>query len=347
MMANLAVAMGRRLLLSRALMATGAQRVLAAYSRPFLFVANYHRLYASAKRSPSRFDDGVFGPDVGTFRRQVEWLRTNTQILDEAGLSRVLAADDLPRAARFSVITFDDGYVDCYSLARPVLDDLGVPGLFFVPVEMLETRRLGWWDIAAYLLKSSKHGSISLNGEELDLRNNLQDSLRRILAQFKLEKAEHTGGLLEELSRKCDVSLPGTDLQSAELMSWQQVREMKEAGHGIGSHSLSHRVLATLDRPSQEREIRQSKRELEGIVGASVISFAYPVGGPAHYNADSVKLARLAGYELAFTFNTGVARLPVRDRFQIPRESANSLDELQAKASLPRVMGLKIDQVAI
>ena len=123
-------------------------------------------------------------------------------------------------------------------------------------------------------------------------------------------------------------------------MSWDQVREMKRAGHGIGSHSMSHRVLATLDRQTQQREIGASKRELEAILASSVTSFAYPVGGPAHYNADSVELARQSGYARAFTFNTGVANIPVRDPFQVPRESANSLDELRAKASLPGVMGL-------
>ena len=50
---------------------------------------------------------------------------------------------------------------------------------------------------------------------------------------------------------------------------------------------------------------------------------------------------REAGYEQAFTFNTGVATLPLHDRFQIPRESAKSLDLLKAKALMPGLMGLR------
>lgn len=331
---------GKRLLVSRAMMAAGADRLFAAWSRPRVFIANYHRLHASPARPDTRFDDGVFGPDVEAFRRQVEWLKANTEMLDEEGLSRVLTAGDLPRGARYSAVTFDDGYVDCHRLAGPVLEKLGVRGIFFIPFEMIETRELGWWDVAAYLLKKTCRASISLEAGTFDVKRDFRGTLRRVLAMFKLEKAERTADLLGQLASACDVDLPGKDEQGAELMTWQQVREMKARGHGIGSHSMSHRVLATLDRSAQEREIRQSRRELEAILGASVTSFAYPVGGPAHYNADSVDLARRAGYARAFTFNTGIARLPIRDPFQIPRESANSIAELRAKASLPRVMGL-------
>lgn len=331
---------GKRLLVSRAIMATGVDRLLAAASGPALFIANYHRLHASPERPSSRFDDGVFGPDVGTFRQQVEWLKANTELLDEGGLARVLAAGEYPRGARYSAITFDDGYADCYTLARPVLEGLGARGLFFIPVEMIESRRLGWWDTASYLLKNTSNPSIDLGGNHFNVHADFRGTLSRILNLFKLEKAERTEGLLQQLSRACAVPLPDKDLQSRELMSWGQIREMKKAGHGIGSHSLSHRVLATLDRPTQEHEIRHSKEALEAIIGASVSSFAYPVGGPAHYDADSVDLVRKAGYSRAFTFNTGIARLPFRNQFQVPREAAISLPELRAKVRLPDVMGL-------
>lgn len=322
------------------MMAVGADRMVAALSRPSLLIVNYHRLHASADRPRSRFDDGVFGPDVETFRRQVEWLKAATTILDEKGVLSVLSGNDLPRGSLLSAITFDDGYIDCYTLARPVLEELDVRGLFFLPVEMLESRRLGWWDIAAYLLKKTRHEQLSLNDQTFDLSNDFRGSLKRVLALFKLEKAERTVGLLEQLSRACEVALPGKDEQSAELLSWKQVREMKSAGHGVGSHSLSHRVLSTLERAAQAHEIRESKRELEAIIGSKISSFAYPVGGRAHYNADSVELTRQAGYSCAFTFNTGIAKIPVADPFQIPRESANSLEELKAKMCLPGVMGL-------
>ncbi len=104
------------------MMAIGAGRILGALSRPSLLVVNYHRLHRSSDRLRSRFDDGVFGPDVETFRRQVEWLKSATTVLDEEGVLSLLSGKDLPRGSLLSAITFDDGYIDCYTLARSVLE---------------------------------------------------------------------------------------------------------------------------------------------------------------------------------------------------------------------------------
>lgn len=332
---------GKRLKLASALVTVRADRLLGRRS-PTLLVLNYHRLHASAERPRSRFDDGVFGPDVRTFRRQMEWLKAATVVLNEENLLSAGTGGRLPRGTVYSAVTFDDAYVDCYTLAKPVLDELDIQGMFFVPVEMIESRRLGWWDVAAHLLKQTQLHAISLNGELFDLRGDFAGSLKRLLAMFKLESADKTVGLLDALSAACDVKPPTRDEQSAELMSWKQVREMRAAGHAIGSHSLSHRVLATLDPAEQAREIHGSRKELEAVLGGSVASFAYPVGGPAHINHHSVTLAEEAGYQQAFTFNTGIASVPVQDHFRIPRESADSLEMLKAKAKLPRVMGLSV-----
>ncbi len=337
---------GRRLQLARSLMAVGAHRFLGRRAPASLLVVNYHRIHARAGLGPTRFDDGVFDTDVATFRRQMQWLKAATVVLDEDQLLRLDQGGELPRDTVYSAVTFDDGYVDCFDLARPVLDDLGIRGMFFIPFDMLEQRRLGWWDVSAYLLKSTTRRSIQVDEQDYDLEGDFAGSLRRVLDVFKLQPAEHTEALLARLADACGVAVPSRDLQSAELMSWQQVRAMRAAGHGIGSHTISHRVLATLSPQAQADEIKGSKRSLETILGHEVSSFAYPVGGPQHINEHSVRLAREAGYQQAFTFLTGLASLPLADRFTIPRESAVSLQVLKAKALLPRVMGLQVAHAA-
>jgi peptidoglycan/xylan/chitin deacetylase (PgdA/CDA1 family) len=158
---------------------------------------------------------------------------------------------------------------------------------------------------------------------------------------FKHRPADETDSLLEQLSQACGVPLPSDEAQSAELMSWKQLRAMRAMGHGIGSHTFSHRVLATLPPPEQAREIGDSRGDLAARIHGEVMSFAYPVGGVRHIDSNSVACVREAGYQLAFTFNTGMARLPLGDRFQIPRESADTVEILQAKALMPGLMGVR------
>ena len=331
---------GYKLKLARLLMAVGAHGLIRRDAQASLLILNYHRLHPSQGRGTSAFDDGVFDTDIDTFARQMRWLKASTTVLDEDGLLKAASAGSLDRKRIYSAVTFDDGYIDCYELARPILDELGIRALFFIPVEMIESRRLGWWDIAAYLLKRTELESITLDGRSYDLGKNFAPALKQILHDFKLEKSDRTEGLLFRLSDICRVPIPGPNEQSAELMTWSQIRQLRNSGHAIGSHAMSHRVLATLDASTQEHEIFGSRTELQTAVGASILSFAYPVGGPQHFNEVSVALIREAGYEQAFTFNTGISSVPIADRFQIPRESAKSLSALKAKALLPRVMGI-------
>ncbi|TAK51501.1 MAG: polysaccharide deacetylase family protein [Gammaproteobacteria bacterium] len=338
--------MNKRLLLASALIASGARRLDPTRRGPMLLVVNYHRLWPTGSVGRTMFDDGVFGPDLETFRRQMQWLKASTIILDEESLLGLRNGSGYPHGTVLSAVTFDDAYVDCRTLAQPVLDECGIRGLFFVPVELIEKRQLGWWDQVAYLLKQTPLKSIVVDGRGYDLASGFRQALRSILELFKLETADRTAELLTRLADACRIPLPPLALQSAELMTWQQIRELRAAGHAIGSHTLSHRVLATLDPSEQAREIAGSRRALEGILCDSVRSFAYPVGGPRHIDRHSIELVQQAGYGLAFTFNTGFARVPPADRLQIPRESAHSFAALRSKVLLPRLMGLN-DQLAL
>jgi peptidoglycan/xylan/chitin deacetylase (PgdA/CDA1 family) len=331
----------RRLQLARVMMALGAHRLSTSNRPASLIVFNYHRIYANSRRCSS-FDDGVFDTDLASFCAQMRWLRSATEILDEEGLIRLCSTPNHRAGAIYAAVTFDDGYIDCHSLVKPVLDDLGIRAIFFVPFEMLESRRLGWWDIAAFLLKNSKSRSIQLEGTSLDLETNFDYALRYVLNAFKLNSAAETHDLIARLSTLCGVQVPTKDMQSAELMSWEQVRDLARTGHAVGSHAWTHRVLATLSAAQQRAEIIDSRRELSAMIGHDVLSFAYPVGGLKHFNDTSVACVREAGYLQAFSFNTGMSDVPPRDRFRIPREPATSFEVMKAKVLLPQVMGLQL-----
>lgn len=43
-------------------------------------------------------------------------------------------------------ITFDDGYLDNFKNAAPILEDLGLPATFFVATGFIGTDQVAWWD---------------------------------------------------------------------------------------------------------------------------------------------------------------------------------------------------------
>jgi peptidoglycan/xylan/chitin deacetylase (PgdA/CDA1 family)/glycosyltransferase involved in cell wall biosynthesis len=91
--------------------------------------------------------------------------------------------------------------------------------------------------------------------------------------------------------------------KSRRLLSLEQIRDLHQHGVHFGSHTLTHAWLTSVSDRDLEREVRDSKRKLEDLIGAEVSSFAYP-WGIADMRVRSA-VAR-AGYKVALTTEEGL-----------------------------------------
>jgi peptidoglycan/xylan/chitin deacetylase (PgdA/CDA1 family) len=83
------------------------------------------------------------------------------------------------------------------------------------------------------------------------------------------------------------------------IMSEQQLLELAaRPGVEIGSHTTAHTELATSGEEQALRELTESKRLLEQLIGRPVESFAYP---RCRYSAGAADAARRAGFTSAVT----------------------------------------------
>jgi peptidoglycan/xylan/chitin deacetylase (PgdA/CDA1 family) len=76
-------------------------------------------------------------------------------------------------------------------------------------------------------------------------------------------------------------------------MSWPELRQLEEVGWEIGSHTLTHPHLTTLNDDALSRELRDSRTACKRALGHAVTSIAYPYGD---VDARVVKAAADAGY---------------------------------------------------
>jgi peptidoglycan/xylan/chitin deacetylase (PgdA/CDA1 family) len=87
-------------------------------------------------------------------------------------------------------------------------------------------------------------------------------------------------------------------------LSWEQVAEMRDAGVGIQSHTVSHADLRRKRHKGKDyekwlwNELNGSKEMLERRLGIRVTALALPYG---RYDAHVQEVAVKAGYELVFT----------------------------------------------
>jgi peptidoglycan/xylan/chitin deacetylase (PgdA/CDA1 family) len=330
---------GKKLLLARVLRRTRTLRALRSLAGPCLAVLNYHRVRRDgAPQDAATFDEGVFGPSASEFERQMEWLSRNVELLTEDGvIERVGGGKAFGRPS--VLVTFDDGYIDNYETAFPILRKLGIPSILFIPTAIISSRQLGWWDIVAYLVKRSARKSLSLAGEEISLADR-GEAIRGVLARMKQREVEPAAYSLERLSEACQVPIPSVAVQGRELMTWEQIREVSRNGVAIGSHTHTHPVLAKLGRDDQREELRLSKEILEREVGKRVRSLAYPFGGSLHFGKESMSLASECGYEIGFSFHGPANRGGRIERFGISRFRApDDLELMAASILLPEIFG--------
>lgn len=86
------------------------------------------------------------------------------------------------------------------------------------------------------------------------------------------------------------------------FMSADQVRELNEKGHEIGSHTVHHTDLTKVDEDEALDELEDSKAALEALLDEPVEAFAYPYGA---YSPEVVELVEQVGYEHARTTQGG------------------------------------------
>jgi len=104
---------------------------LSRWLSPRITVILYHRVTDDAR------DNLTVG--IAQFDRQMALLREHCEPLS---LAQVLSATAIPRSPRPLVaVTFDDGYLDNYLHAAPILLKHGVPAAFFVSTGLIGTQR--------------------------------------------------------------------------------------------------------------------------------------------------------------------------------------------------------------
>lgn len=100
-------------------------------------------------------------------------------------------------------------------------------------------------------------------------------------------------------------------------MNWQQLRTLAAAGHTIGAHGWSHKLLTHCSSAELNRELSKARLTLEDGVGIPVTTMSLP-GGRA--NERVLTACREAGYTQIFTSEPKAETLPLGEtvgRFNI------------------------------
>jgi peptidoglycan/xylan/chitin deacetylase (PgdA/CDA1 family) len=116
-----------------------------------------------------------------------------------------------------------------------------------------------------------------------------------------------------------------------ECLTWSEVRDLHSYGISFGSHTVSHPLLNGLEWGAVQRELHDSRLQIEDRLQAPVVSFAYPYAFPKE-DRDFVQRFKQElknqGYRNAVTTVIGSARLG-SDPLCLERLPVNDSDDVQ------------------
>ena len=312
-----------------------------------LTVVAYHRI--NAPEAIRGLDPDLIDATPAVFESQMRFFRAHFECVS---MQQVIDAVDgrVPLPPNSLMVTFDDGYLDNYAEALPVLQRTGMRAVFFISTDFMRRQKLFWWDRIWMTIQEAQVDAAKLDyPEELVLPLDGADA-RGTAVKRANRIVKDTFGLdldrfLEGLARACGVTW-STERERAlaaeAIMGWEQVEALRAAGMDVQSHTRSHRVIETLPDDQLAGELAGARADLEEHLHIDVRSIAYPVGRPIADRGNIRKALAAAGYRLGFTTKPGTNSLGATDVYDLRRlmiDRAFSEETVRGFAAFPWLAG--------
>jgi peptidoglycan/xylan/chitin deacetylase (PgdA/CDA1 family) len=283
------------------------------FSRQNIAILLFHRIL------PQRNE--MWDPiDPALFKQTLEYVQKYFHV---APLSEILFNPKPLSGKPLAAITFDDGYHDFIDYAIPLLDKHKMKASMYVVSDCIDKNLPTWTYIIDYLFMASKKLTWeNFNFPDLPAEyqvvkwNSAQERInycKKIKQYLKWIPATKRSIIIDSmLDNFNDIESP-----SGMMMNWNEVKQVHAAGFEVGSHSVSHSTLATIEDDAViEFELKESARKIVENTGITPEIFSYPIG---NYDERVKKLTKAAGYKAALAVNKKIYNPMVDDIFEIPR----------------------------
>lgn len=291
---------------------------------PALHVVTYHYI-----RDPDQTEfPRINFLSEGEFCRQIEFFQKGFEM---ATLETALAYLDgtYHPSKHLLLLTFDDGVKEHSAFVTPMLKQYGIQGLFFlISSSDLAPVHMNHFLMAALPFPKYRQKFLEMlpNADQYSVdesrvskqypHDEIEVARFKYLLNFVLP-ASIRDAVLKELFEQ---NLGDTKIFADSLyVSWNEARQMQEAGMVIGGHSHQHKPLERLN----DMELREDLDTCRQILDANlhpqpVWPFGYPYGKALSFGERTEAHLKRLGFRCGFTTERGV-NLPTTDLFSLRR----------------------------
>ena len=236
----------------------------------------YHTLSWTARPHVKHLFDhktpGMFLDDLA-YLKERDWVVAHQDLIG-------IPADSKPLFQRPSIsISFDDGHAECYSQARPLLNEMGISCAFFVPSCVIDNGAMLMMHRAS--LCAEALGEMAPDEAEPVLRK-----IGSCLGAPMLRAADFHSWInslpwaseatMDEVCGLLDVDCSEYLESSRPYMTSEQLLQLVDDGHTVGAHTIDHPPLWRLSEEEVEQQIVESCRRICDLTGRRSVPFAFP-----------------------------------------------------------------------
>lgn len=299
---------------------TGLFSLFELFSQRNLTILALHRVVTEDEWARSLYKPMMI--TVGQFESMLEMIKRyyHPITLSEA-IKKIKAGEKFQPGT--VVITFDDGYLDVYQHAYPLLKSFDIPATLYLTTGVIgKDDNYLWWDEVDYFYHTAGLDFPELDESFSEQLKTAVQLMEHLSDNIKEEVEARVRGILfsisiEERNRfveKLRASVLAEEARPPLMLSWNEVSEMMDLIE-MSNHTVSHRLLDELDAQDVGCEITKAQTRIEALTGKPCNGLAYPGGV---FTSDVVDIARKSGVEYAvttrFSNNSHKANLLTLDR---------------------------------
>jgi len=191
--------------------------------------------------------------NTAQFESDLEYLARNYKPIAAEDMEGVLLGKY--KGQNIMLLTFDDGLREMYEVVAPILLRKGIPAVFFVNNDFIDNRDLMFRYKVSLIIEQYR-----VNGEESAL----------LLSARNLEELDN------KLNGKYPIDVNSFLKNEQPYMTGTQIKELKQKGFTIGSHSLNHPYFQDIALNEQLRQVYTSLAMLKDDYGIKQKLFAFP-----------------------------------------------------------------------
>ncbi|MEO5943109.1 MAG: polysaccharide deacetylase family protein [Ferruginibacter sp.] len=214
--------------------------------------------------------------NVAQFTTDLDILLKNYKIVTPADLLKSIEDNNILPKNTF-LISFDDGFREVYDIIAPILEQKGVPAIFFINPAFIDNKRLFFRSKSSLLIdhllnKKDDNEIIRIYADTLSIKDATVSEIITTIKNIKINNA----AVIDNLAGKTGYSFEKFLAEQKPFLTTENLAALQKRGFTIGGHSMTHPYYQQLNLQEQLNETINSCKFIKDNTGMEKMYFSFP-----------------------------------------------------------------------